>query len=183
MQSDHTTIFEIGEQADDLMTEMGAAGFHGMSDAQADIVVRMGRLLDRAARAISGLENTKTGQLINRAANHALAMRMHGSTMRGVTGAELLEDLCDAVIGIQLEATAAATAAKAAKTKEDDDRMTVEKAMEMLGCRTFAEFFRTMDCSETTVKNWRSRGRLPDQWVERVRVLYRGMQVRTRAAA
>lgn len=65
MQSDHTTIFEIGEQADDLMTEMAAAGFHGMSNAQADIVVRMGRLLDRAAKAIGSFEKTKTGQSLN----------------------------------------------------------------------------------------------------------------------
>ena len=84
------------------MTEMAAAGFHGMSNAQADIVVRMGKLLDLAAKALAGFEKTVTGQIIAKASNHALAMRMHGATLRGVAGAELLEDLCDAVIARHL---------------------------------------------------------------------------------
>ena len=179
MQNDDTTIFEIAEEADDVMTEMAAAGFDGMTNAQADIVVRMGKLLDKAAKIIGGIALPKeSAQLINKAANHALAMRMHGATLRGAAGAALLEDLCDAAMGRQIEA--AASAAIAAKAKEED-RMTVEEAMTMLECKTYADFFRLMDCSETTVKNWRSRGRLPGPWMDKVRALYRGMQVRAAA--
>ena len=88
MQNDHITISEFGEAADDVMTEMAAAGFHGMSDAQADIVVRMGKLLDKAAKIIGGISlpalPKESAQVINRAPNHALAMGMHGATIRGV---------------------------------------------------------------------------------------------------
>lgn len=182
MQNDHTTIFEIAEEADDVMTEMAAAGFHGMSDAQADIVARMTRLLDKAAKIIGGISlpalPKESAQMINKAANHALAMRMHGATLRGASGAALLEDLCDAAMGRQIEA--AASAAIAAKVKEGD-RMTVEEAMTMLECQSYAGFAKILECSDTTVKNWRSRGRLPEPWTDKVRALYRGMQVRAAA--
>ena len=182
MQNDHITISEFGEAADDVMTEMAAAGFHGMSDAQADIVVRMGKLLDKAAKIIGGIAlpalPKESAQLINRAANHALAMRMHGATIRGAAGAALLEDLCDAAMGRQIEA--AASAAIAAKVKEED-RMTVEEAMTMLECQSYAGFAKMLECSDTTVKNWRSRGRLPGPWMDKVSALYRGMQVRAAA--
>lgn len=178
MKNDDITVSEFAEAADDVMTEMAAAGFGGMSEAQADIVVRMGKLLDKAAKVIGGIAlpalPKESAQLINKAANHALAMRMHGATLRGASGAALLEDLCDAAMGRQIEA--AASAAIAAKAKEEDC-MTVEEAMTMLECKTYADFFRLMDCSETIVKNWRSRGRLPGPWMDKVRALYRGMQV------
>ena len=160
------------------MTEMAAAGFHGMSNAQADIVVRMGKLLDRAAKALAGFEKTVTGQIIAKASNHALAMRMHGATLRGASGAALLEDLCDAAMGRQIEA--AASAAIAAKVKEGD-RMTVEEAMTMLECQSYAGLAKILECSDTTVKNWRSRGRLPVPWMDKVSALYREMQVRSAA--
>lgn len=99
MQNDDTTIFNFGEQADDLMQRMAAAGFSGMTGEQADIVVDMGRLLDFAARKFSRFTARQESDLVERAANHALAMRMHGATLRGVKGAEMLEDLADAVVG------------------------------------------------------------------------------------
>jgi len=174
MQSDHTTIFEIGEQADDLMTEMGAAGFHGMSDAQADIVVRMGRLLDRAARAISGIENTKAGQLVNRAANHALAMRMHGATLRGVSGAEMLEDLCDAVLAKHLN-NPPVPLAQVVEVPED---MSVEDAMRLMRCESFAALARELSVSMTSIKVWRRAGRITTPWVNKIRRMYRSRMER-----
>lgn len=59
MQNDDTTIANFGEQADDLMTEMAAAGMHGMSKAQADLVVRMGVMLDFAALLECGSSTIK----------------------------------------------------------------------------------------------------------------------------
>jgi len=182
MQNDHTTIFELADEADDVMTEMAAAGFDGMTNAQADIVVRMGKLLDKAAKIIGGIAlpalPKESAQLINKAANHALAMRMHGATLRGAAGAALLEDLCDAAMGRQIEA--AASAAIAANVKEED-RMTVEEAMTMLECQSYAGFAKMLECSDTTVKNWRTRQRLPSVWMDKVRDIYRGMQVREAA--
>lgn len=181
MKNDDITISEFGEAADDVMTEMTAAGCYGMTDAQADIVARMTRLLDKAAKIIGGVvDSGETGKLINKAANHALAMRTHGATLRGVTGAEMLEDLCDAAIGRHLQAVAAAALAAKAKT-DIENRMTVEEAMTMLDCRSYASFSDILDCSLTTVKNWRSRGRVPADWADRVRIIYRGMKVRAAA--
>lgn len=168
MQNDHTTIFEIAEEADDLMTEMAAAGFHGMSDAQADIVVRMGKLLDRAAKALVGFEKTVTGQMVAKAANHALAMRMHGATLRGVAGAELLEDLCDAVIAKHLGPPV--PLAVAAEVPED---MTVDDAMHLLRCDSFAALARSISCSMTSIKVWKRQGRITTPWANKIRRFYR----------
>jgi len=176
MQNDHITLSGFGEQADDLMTEMAAAGFHGMSDAQADIVVRMGKLLDLAANALAGFEKTVTGQMIAKASNHALAMRMHGATLRGVAGAELLEDLCDAAIAKHLGQPV--PLAVVAEVPED---MTVEDAMHLLLCDTFAALARELDTSLTSIKKWRAAGRMTTPWANKVRGLYREMQVRSAA--
>ena len=71
MHDDDTTISEFGEATDDVMTEMAAAGFRGMSKAQVDLVVRMAKLLDFAARKFaSAIETGGRNELINRAANH-----------------------------------------------------------------------------------------------------------------
>jgi len=168
VQNDHTTIFEIAEEADDVMTEMAAAGFHGMSNAQADIVVRMGKLLDRAAKALAGFEKTVTGQMIAKASNHALAMRMHGATLRGVAGAELLEDLCDAVIAKHLGQPV--TLAVVAEVPED---MTVDDAMHLLRCDSFAALARSINCSMTSIKFWRRQGRITTPWANKIRRFYR----------
>jgi len=177
MQSNHTTIFEIGEQADDLMTEMAAAGFHGMSDAQADIVVRMGRLLDRAARAIGSFEKTKTGQMVAKASNHALAMRMHGSTLRGITGAEMLEDLCDAVLAKHLN-NPPAPLDRVVEIPED---MSVEDAMHLMRCDSFAALARELSVSMTSIKVWRRAGRITTPWANNIRRMYRSRMERAAA--
>lgn len=171
MQDDFTTLSAFGEQADDLMTEMAAAGFHGMSNAQADIVVRMGKLLDRAAKALAGFEKTVSGQMVAKASNHALAMRMHGATLRGVAGAELLEDLCDAAIAKHLGQPV--PLAVIAEVPED---MTVEDAMHLLRCDSFAALARSIDCSLTSIKKWRNAGRMTTPWANRVRRFYRERQ-------
>lgn len=68
MQSDDITISEFGEAAYDVMTELAAAGFQGMSRAQADLVVRMGKLLDFAARKFAAvIEAGGRNELISRA--------------------------------------------------------------------------------------------------------------------
>ena len=181
IKNDDITISEFGEAADDVMTEMTAAGCYGMTAAQAEIVARMTRLLDKAAKIINGvIEGGESGKLISKAANHALSMRIYGATLRGIAGAELLEDLCDAAIGRHLQAVAAAALAAKAKT-DIENSMTVEEAMTMLDCRSYAAFSDILDCSLTTVKNWRSRGRVPADWAEKVRSIYRGMKVRAAA--
>ncbi len=44
MQDDDTTVFSFGERADELMTALSAAGLHGMSAAQADLMVAQQRV-------------------------------------------------------------------------------------------------------------------------------------------
>lgn len=175
MQNDDTTIFNFGEKADEVMEELAAAGFHGMSKAQADLVVRMGELLDFATRALS-VRASAAGALIERASNHALAMRMHGSRLRGLPGAMLLEDLCDAISG-KYEPDGMA---------EDDeltDRMTVAEGMKMLGISKFEAFAATINATVGAMTYWRTRkgGVMPAKHVKIVQTLYRGMQAREAA--
>lgn len=179
MQNDDTTIANFGEQADDLMTEMAAAGMHGMSTAQADLVVRMGVLLDFAARKLSLISMAPGPQaraLINQATNHALAMRMHGATLRGVPGAEMLENLCDAALGRLIEQSAKKAEAEA-ETEEQTDRMTVEEAMTMLKLSRFNQLAYLLGVSDSIIKRWRSNGFIHPRQVKKIRALYRGMGV------
>lgn len=175
MQNDDTTIFNFGERADEVMEELAACGFHGMSAAQADLVVRMGELLDFASRLMV-VRGAAAEALVERASNHALAMRMHGARLRGLPGAMLLEDLCDAISG-KYEPEGLA---------EDDeltDRMTVAEAMTMLGIQKFEAFAVAINASVGSMTYWRTRknGVMPAKHVKIVQQLYRGMQVREAA--
>jgi len=177
MQNDDTTVFSFGERADELMTALSAAGLHGMSSAQADLVVEMGKLLDFAARRFSfvaRLPGPQARAIINQAANHALAMRMHGATLRGTAGAEMLEDLCDAALGRFAE--------QAQKKVEEEksepvDYMTVEEAMTMLKLTRFNQLAYALGVSDSIIKRWRSNGFIHPRQVKKIRDLYRGMGV------
>ena len=97
MQDDDTTVFSFGERADELMTALSATGLRGMSAAQADAVVEMGKLLDFAARRfsfVSRLPGPQAKAIINQAANHALAMRTHGATFLIIKGAPPRITIC-----------------------------------------------------------------------------------------
>lgn len=177
MQNDDTTIFSFGERADELMTALSAAGLHGMSAAQADLVVEMGKLLDFAARRfsfVSRLPGPQAKAIINQAANHALAMRMHGATLRGVPGAEMLEDLCDAALGRFAEAVKKTEPEVAG---EEIDHMTVDEAMTMLKLSRFNQLAYALGVSDSIIKRWRSNGFIHPKQVKKIRALYRGMGV------
>lgn len=177
MQNDDTTVFSFGERADELMTALSASGLHGMSSAQADLVVEMGKMLDFAARRfsfVSRLPGPQAKAIINQAANHALAMRMHGATLRGTAGAEMLEDLCDAALGKFVE--------QAQKKVEEEktepvDYMTVEEAMTMLKLSRFNQLAYALGVSDSIIKRWRSNGFIHPRQVKKIRDLYRGMGV------
>jgi len=175
MKHDDTTIFNFGERADEVTEELAAAGMHGMTKAQADLVVRMGELLDFASRLMV-VRGTAAEALVERAGNHALAMRMHGARLRGLPGAMLLEDLCDAISGKYAPDGMA----------EDDeltDRMTVAEAMTMLGISKFEAFAAAINASVGAMTYWRAKkkGVMPGKYVKTVQSLYRGMQVREAA--
>jgi len=177
MQDDDTTVFNFGERADELMTALSAAGLHGMSSAQADLVVEMGKLLDFAARRfsfVSRIPGPQARVLINKAANHALAMRAHGATLRGVPGAEMLEDLCDAALGRFAEAVKKTEPEVAG---EEIDHMTVDEAMTMLKLSRFNELAYALGVSDSIIKRWRSNGFIHPRQVKKIRDLYRGMGV------
>ncbi len=177
MQDDDTTIFSFGERADELMTALSATGLRGMSAAQADLVVEMGKLLDFAARRFSfvaRLPGPQARALISKAANHALAMRTHGATLRGVPGAEMLEDLCDAALGRFAEAVKKTEPEVAG---EEIDHMTVEEAMTMLKLSRFNQLAYTLGVSDSIIKRWRSNGFIHPKQVKKIRALYRGMGV------
>lgn len=176
MKHDDTTIFNFGEKADEVMEELAAAGMHGMSTAQADLVVRMGELLDFAARLMV-VRGTAAEALVERAGNHALAMRMHGATLRGLPGAMLLEDLCDAISG-KYEPEGPIE-----DGDELTDRMTVAEGMKMLGISKFEAFAATINATVGAMTYWRTRkgGVMPAKHVKIVQTLYRGMQVREAA--
>jgi len=175
MQNDDTTISNFGEKADEVMEEL-AAGMHGMSTAQADLVVRMGELLDFAARKLSGRASA-AGALIERAGNHALAMRMHGATLRGLAGAALLEDLCDVISG-KYEPEGPIE-----DGDELTDRMTVADGMKMLGISKLEAFAAAINASVGAMTYWRAKkkGVMPGKYVKTVQALYRGMQLREAA--
>ena len=185
MYDDDTTISEFGEAADDVMTELAAEGFRGMSKAQADLVVRMAKLLDFAARKFaSAIETGGRNELINRAANHALAMRMHGATLRGISGAELLEDLCDAMMGRYASENPPAPNPEKLTIAHDPvptGCLTVEEAMTLLGVNRFTQLARSIGTSSSLITFWRKKGHIPLKKSEVVREVYRGMQVRAAA--
>ena len=176
MQNDDTTIFDFSERADEVMEELAAAGMHGMTKAQADLVVRMGELLDFAARALD-VRSRAASALVERASNHALAMRMHGARLRGLPGAMLLEDLCDAISG-KYEPEGLVE-----DGDELTDRMTVAEGMKMLGISKFEAFAATINATVGAMTYWRTRknGIMPARHVKIVQQLYRGMQVREAA--
>lgn len=176
MQNDDTTIFNFGEKADEVMEELAAAEMHGMSAAQADLVVRMGELLDFAARLMV-VRGTAAEALVERAGNHALAMRMHGATLRGLAGATLLEDLCDAISG-KYEPEGPIE-----DGDELTDRMTVAEGMKMLGISKFEAFAATINATVGAMTYWRTRkgGVMPAKHVKIVQALCRGMQAREAA--
>lgn len=176
MKHDDTTIFNFGERADEVMEELAAAGLHGMTQAQADLVVRMGELLDFAARKLS-VRASAAGVLVERASNHALAMRMHGARLRGLPGAMLLEDLCDAISG-KYEPEGLVE-----DGDELTDRMTVAEAMTMLGIQKFEAFAVAINASVGSMTYWRTKkgGVMPAKHIKIVQQLHRGMQVREAA--
>jgi hypothetical protein len=173
MHNDDITISEFGEAADDVMTELAAAGLHGMSTAQADLVVRMGKLLDFAARKFSAAIEAGGCDLTARAANHALAMRIHGATLRGVSGAEMLEDLCDAVLGRYIADPAPVKKPKPilAPDPVPPGCLSVEQAMTMLGINRFAQLARSIGTSASMITLWRNQGYLPPKKTKIVRDL------------
>lgn len=184
MQNDDTTIFNFGEKADEVMEELAAAGMHGMSTAQADLVVRMGRMLDFAGRKFSDLAESgkDVAELVNKAANHALAMRIHGATLRGSAGADMLEDLCDAAMGryVKFEPV---TAQKPVVKQPAIPKgcLTVEDAMRMLNCKTLVELADMIGSTAKTCSRWRGEGHMREKASATVRALYRGMQARAAA--
>lgn len=181
MQNDDTTVFSFGERADELMTALSATGLRGMSAAQADLVVEMGKLLDFAARRFeSAQENAwpKMAAIINRAANHALAMRMHGATLRGVAGAEMIEDLCDIAIGHYIIEKPAVVEIV---VEPEEPGMTVEEAMTMVKATSRRHFAALLECGSSTIKYWENNGRIADWAKVKAETLYRGMQVREAA--
>lgn len=178
MQNDDTTVFNFGERADELMAALSSAGLHGMSAAQADLVVEMGKLLDFAARRFSfvaRLPGPQARVLISKAANHALAMRAHGATLRGVPGAEMLEDLCDAALGRFVESVQKTEQPEVAD--EAIDYLTVEEAMTMLKLTRFNQLAYALGVSDSIIKRWRSNGFIHPKQVKKVRRIYSGMGV------
>lgn len=111
-------------------------------------------------------------ELANRAARHALAMRMHGATLRGVAGAELLEDLADALGGRYNPETDQGA-------PEPEDVISVDEALRMLDLDTQVELARKLGVKPETVTQWKARGRIPGKNIKMIRRLYRGMQVAT----
>ena len=107
-------------------------------------------------------------ELANRAARHALAMRMHGATLRGPAGAALLEDLADALGGRYNPET---------DQGAPEDEISVDEALRMLDLDTQVELARKLGVKPETVSMWRARGRIPCKNIKMIRRLYRGMQV------
>lgn len=171
MQNDDTTIFSLGEQAAELAALLSDVGISGMSKKQAVTMIKSMNLLDRIAKTLGKFESTQTGELVAKAGNHALAMRIHSATIRGVAGAEMIENLCDAVIARHLNGNQPAVLVVA----ED---MTVGEGMIMLGCNSLAEFSRQLGCSLTSIQSWKAAGYMTKPWADKVRKLYRGQQVR-----
>lgn len=177
MQDDDTTVFSFGERADELMTALSATGLRGMSAAQADLVVEMGKLLDFAARRFSfvaRLPGPQARALISKAANHALAMRCHNATLRGVAGAEMIEDLCDIAMGRYIIEKPAVVEIV---VEPEEPGMTVEEAMTMVKATSQRHFAALLECGSSTIKYWKNNGRIANWAKVKVETLYRGMGV------
>lgn len=155
MSNQIITVSEFGEQADALMAK--AAGIlAGMRPDQADIVVQMGKMLDFASRKLGKLPDD-VKSLADKAANHALAMRMHGGTMRGPAGAEMLEDLCDAATG-RYFAEAKSVPKTPVKAERPAECYSIEEAMTALGVNTFTALAHQMKTTCSVVTRWKNNG-------------------------
>jgi len=97
--------------------------------------------------------------------------------LRGLPGAMLLEDLCDA-IGGRYEPDGPIE-----DGDELTDRMTVAEGMTMLGISKFEAFAVAINASVGSMTYWRTKkgGVMPAKHVKIVQQLYRGMQVREAA--
>lgn len=173
MHANDTTFRNFSSRADNLMMEM-AQILGGMTPAQADKVVELGGLLDFAARQfqVAVDPGSHVGELVARAQNHALAMRLHGATMRGSVGAALLEDLCDAVSGRYEPELPEPPVIKPDPAKP----MSVDEAMVMLECQKQLDLANLLDVAPGTVTQWKLRGGLPIKVAKRVRGIYRNMR-------
>lgn len=192
MQDDHITRLNPAaidatdfDMADDLMLALGETGLDGMSVYQERLVKKMGEMLAAAVARIDAIQAAsgfQVSMLVTKAANHALAMRIHGATLRGDAGAGMLEDLCDAVMGryaaFEPVAVQKPVVQKPAIPK---DCLTVEEAMRMLKCRTLVELADMIGSTAKTCSRWRDEGHMREKASATVRALYRGMQVRAAA--
>lgn len=169
------------DRADDLMKAMADAGFSGMTSHQRNLVCKMGEMLDAAVArldAIHARAGFSVGVLTAKAANHALSMRMHGATLRGIPGAELLEDLCDAVLGRYVSENASAPKTPKPVLVPDPvppGCLTVEEAMTMLGINRFAQLARSIGTSPSMITLWRNQGYLPPKKTKIMRDLASGV--------
>lgn len=132
-------------------------------------------------------ENHSTQQnqvpdLISRARNHALAMRMHGATLRGPKGAAMLEELCDMVAG---RITGPVVMAEpVAKIPHEPGVfapgcLTVDESMKMLNLTLRRDLANMIGRDPSVLTYWmRNKGCLPVKESEKVRELYRARQVR-----
>lgn len=176
MQNDDTTIFEISEEADDVMQQLAAVGLHGMSNKQADLVVQMGRLLDNAARTLDRMAKAagrNPGDLVQKAAHHALMMRTQGAVLRGAKGAGLIEDLCDAVLAAakpKVEEKPVVVAAPVRVVESvvkvirlpESGTISVDYAAECLGCDV-GGIADMLEIQAETVRRWKRNGFIPWQ--------------------
>lgn len=174
MQNDDTTIFEISEAADGVMQQLAGVGLHGMSNKQADLVVGMGRLLDRAVRELERVTEASGRNyagLVQKAAHHALMMRAHGAILRGPRGAGLLEDLCDALLAASKPKAAAkpAVASDPVPAIEsvvkvirlpESGTISVDYAVECFGCDV-GGIADILKIQTDTVRRWKRKGFIP----------------------
>lgn len=175
-------------RAEDLMQAMADTGLKELSAYQYRLVCKMGEMLDAAVRKLDAIEaamGLTSTMLIHKAANHALAMRIHGATLRGVSGAEMLEDLCDAAMGRYVADPEAKPEKKPKPVLVPDPVppgcLTVEEALTMLGLNRFAQLAKSLKTSPSMITLWRNQGYIPLKKTAIVREIHSGMQVRAAA--
>lgn len=191
MQNDDTTRLNPEaidatdfDRAEELIAALGATTF--TTDYQYRLVKKAVQMLDAAISSLDAIHaaaGLPTDMLIIRASNHALAMRMHGATLRGVYGAEMVEDLCDAVMGrFVTTPKPAVVEAEKIPTTVPAGCLSVEEAMTILGLRTFTALAKALKTSSSMVTIWKNeKGYLPPAKSALVWELYRGKQVREAA--
>lgn len=178
LQNDHNTApddFDPSDisQADDLMLA-AAKLIPGMTLKQAETVGRMASMLDFATKRlarISSAAGKDHDELAGTARGIASAIRQHGMKFGGPRHVRLLEDLADAALGRYVGPVKPATAI----TRPEDEGMTIEEAMRMLGAVGQQALADRIGVHVRTIGIWRDErgGILPMKWADKVRGMVR----------